>query len=233
MRTTVYDSDGRQVFSQSISDDQLKVAIDNLEKITVSIKGSCAGTGNFTVHQLALLPLIEEVCHQLASYNTKRPSFSSNLFQAEFRRLASTYSKEDVVTGEELFKEQTILTPQDRTSEKIYKIIDNYSRLRNDIRCMTQIKSLISTLQDVVDNKKINQEIELQQLVQSNPEFFTAANEFTIEEKWARFFRSILGVEKSSSDIDLDELLRLFSESLQSNTDLSRFDDDSETGPNL
>lgn len=226
MRTIIYDSDGRQALSNSVSVDDLKVTIDDLEKLTVSIKGRCAATGNFTVHHLALLPLMEEVCHQLASYSPKAAGFSSNLFQAEFRRIVATYSREDALIEEEPFKEHRNLLPQDRTSEKIYKIIDNFNRLKQDIQYLTQIKLLISALQDVVNNLKNNQESELLQLVQSNPTFFSSPEEVTVEEKWARFFDSILSEGKSSSDTVLEELLRSFSETPPKNANRDMPDDD-------
>ena len=209
MKTEIYDDDGHQIFSQSISTDQIKVSIDDLEQLKISINAKNADAGNFVTHTLEFFQIIEQVCHQLKSYNSSGQDFNSGHFRAELRRYVSKYLREDEISEDgELFNEHASLMPPDRWVEQYYKFISYHSRQKHDIRCLERLHSLTLALQDVIENKKTDLETAVRLRTESNPEIFSVQKGVSIEEKWARFFASVLGVKAAGSDIDLDEIIR-------------------------
>lgn len=211
MKTIIYDNDGQEVFSQSISIDQHRVSIIDLNQLMVAVKVKSTDTGNFTMHSLELFQIIEEVCNQLTSYNSSNQDFTSSRSQAEFRRYVSKYSREDEISGDdELFKEQSHLMPQDSTLDRFYKRLSDQSRLEQDIQSLERMSSLTLKLHDAIKIKKVQLENMLRPLTESNSELFSMSEDASIEKKWAMFFGSVLGLKEVGSDIDLDDLLLSF-----------------------
>lgn len=212
IRTTTYDASGKEVFSEALDSDTAKVEFSGLEELQVSIKGHNEAKTQYTVLKIPLLPILEGLGGQIDAHKPPAARIEEISAKYEMSRLVAKNFRSDIEDNDvEVWVEESSLEPSDRSNIGRYSIIDTYDQLINAATSLRSVIVASDELREAFAKKLSECEAELAILERrALPKVHSEAP--TYEERYAKFFRSVLELKGSGfADRELQELHKLIS----------------------
>lgn len=153
-KTTTYDVNGREVFSEVIGVEKADIDISGLDTLRVSVKGLNDDNTYYTSIEIPLLVFLEGFGSKINNY--KLPPAPSDRVAAdlEMRRLtAKIVQKDGEDIDEDRWMEMTELMPSDRSTMNAYTILRQYAEWASSVSNLRLIQSALDDLREVFAEK--------------------------------------------------------------------------------
>ena len=212
IRSTTYNSCGEKVSSATIECGKAKIDIDTLDEFCISIKGYDDESDYFTVLNIPFLTIIDGLISKICMDKLPTPPRNQIAARLELRRLNITDVRKELEGfDQDNYVKSTSLTPMDSKTLRILTILaqnDDWVRAISNLKI---IKSAVEDLQVTCDRKLNDFEEQLKAFEKSKlPE--TESQDPKYEQRYARFFRSVLKPkDEGLSDLEVEKLTKAFS----------------------
>lgn len=200
-KISFYENSGKQLFSEIIPPDAIKVELPKTNGLTISVRGSNSENTGFVFQEISLNHILAKLTDEILNFQSSQNREEQTLTQAEYQRFRSNISHNEETEEDFAHHEAISRDPQNQADLRRRQILADAQLLEDDIRNVSIASQTIQEL-DRVLKVKLQELIDMQDINVKKHSNLLAPKMPTAEERYANIFRNMLRDRNNSLNID-------------------------------